>query len=150
MDAGVLTGRRTVTIDASPDAVLAAIADVERYPEWHPFFLTVKPTSRDDQQRVVRADCTHNASVTTLSTELEFDYAPARVTARRAGGDLRDLDGTFEVEERDGVSVVTHSLRVDPGLRLGLLLRGPVEERVRTRVLDGALDGLADFVAKAG
>ena len=42
---------------------------------------------------------------------------------------------------------MTHDLRVDPGLRLGLLLRGPVEERVRTRVLDGALEGLAEFVA---
>ena len=53
------------------------------------------------------------------------------------------------MEERDGVSVVTHDLRVDPGFRLGLLLRGPVEERVRTRVLDGALDGLAEYVAAA-
>ena len=139
-----------MTIEAPLDVVLEAIGDVERYPDWHPFFLTVRATARDGEQRVVRADCTHNASVTTLSTELAFDYAPARVTARRTGGDLRALDGTFEVEERGGVSVVTHSLRVDPGLRLGLLLRGPVEERVRTRVLDGALEGLAEFVAAAG
>ena len=38
------------------------------------------------------------------------------------------LEGVFEVEEHDGMSVVTHSLRVDPGFRLGLLLRGPVED----------------------
>jgi hypothetical protein len=138
-----------VTIAVSPDAVLAAVADVERYPEWHPFFLTVSATSRDGEQRVVRADCTHNASVTTLKTELAFDYLPARVSARRVGGDLSALAGTFEVEERDGLSVVTHDLRVDPGFRLGLLLRGPVEQRVRTRVLDGALDGLAEYVAAA-
>jgi ribosome-associated toxin RatA of RatAB toxin-antitoxin module len=146
----VLSGRRTITIEESPDAVLAVIADVERYPEWHPFFLTVQPSARDPEQRVVRADCTHNASVTTLSTELAFEYAPERVSARRIGGDLSSLDGTFEIEERAGASVVTHNLRVDPGFRLGLLLRGPVEQRVRTRVLDGALDGLAAYVAGGG
>jgi ribosome-associated toxin RatA of RatAB toxin-antitoxin module len=143
----VLSGKRTITIEVPADVVIAAIADVERYPDWHPFFESVRATGHDDEGRVTQAKCRHNASVTTLNTELAFIYAEARVAAKRTGGDLRALDGIFEVEEQDGFAVVTHDLRVDPGLKLGMLLRGPVEERVRTRVLDGALEGLAEFVA---
>ncbi len=146
----MLAGEKTLTIDAPAGVVLSAVADIESYAEWHPFFLSVSPTGRDGDGRVVAARCRHNASVTTLSTELAFDYAANSVAARRTGGDMNALDGAFDVDDRDGVSVVTHRLRVDPGFRLGMLLRGPVEERVRARVLDGALDGLSLFVATAG
>ncbi len=146
----MLAGQKSLTIQAPAAAVLAVVGDIEGYPDWHPFFLSVRPTARDAQGRVIAADCRHNASVTTLSTVLEFIHADSAVTARRRGGDLRALEGVFEVREEDGASVVTHRLLVDPGARLGLLLRGPVEERVRTRVLEGALDGLQAQLARGG
>lgn len=139
----MLSGQRSLAIAASLADVLAVLSDVERYPEWHPFFERVRATGRDTQDRVVSADCRHNASVTTLNTTLTFTHGRDAVAARRTGGDLRELEGVFEVVEQDGMALVTHRLRVDPGLKLGLLLRGPVEERVRERVLIGALDGLS-------
>ena len=145
----MLQGQKSVTIDAAARDVLAVLSDVENYPQWHPFFLSVRATGRDGENRVVAADCRHNASVTTLSTTLEFVHAADSVTARRTGGDMRALEGEFEVQEQDGISLVTHRLRVDPGMKLGLLLRGPVEERVRTRVLEGALDGLSERASAA-
>ena len=144
----MLSGHRSRAIDAPMATVLAVLADVGNYPDWHPFFERVEPTRRDAEGRVIGADCRHNASVTTLRTSLEFVHAERSVTARRVSGDLRDLEGVFEVSEQGDATIVTHRLRVDPGVKLGLLLRGPVEERVRGRVIDGALDGLAASVAE--
>jgi len=45
----MLTGARTWTGEASVEEVYAVIADVERYPDWHPFFERVRPTGRDPQ-----------------------------------------------------------------------------------------------------
>ena len=143
----MLSGKQSLAIDAPVAAVLAVLADVERYPDWHPFFERVRATGHDREGRIATADCRHNASVTTLNTTLTFTYSPDGVAARRTGGDLRELEGVFDVVEQDGMAVVTHHLRVDPGLKLGLLLRGPVEERVRNSVLDGSFRGIRGMVA---
>lgn len=144
----MLKAERTWNVEAPVDAVYAILADVERYPDWHPFFGSVDVLDRDHEKRAVRATCTHPTPVATLTTEITFTYDPqAQVDARRADGDLKDLHGLFTVEEQDALSVVTHRLLVDPGMRLGMLLRGPVEERVRNSVLNGAESGLAKALA---
>ena len=79
----MLEAERTWTVDASVDAVYAVIADVERYPDWHPFFATVDVLERDHEKRAVRATCTHPTPVATLTTEITFTYDPqAEVEAR--------------------------------------------------------------------
>lgn len=147
----MLEAERTWTVEASVDAVYAIIADVERYPDWHPFFASVDVLERDHERRPARAACTHPTPVATLTTEMTFTYDPqAEVEARRAEGDFKDMKGLFTVKAQDALSVVTHRLLVDPGMRLGVLLRGPVEERVRNSVLNGAENGLAKALGIAG
>lgn len=147
----MLKGERTWTVEASVEEVYAVIADVERYPDWHPFFATVDVEDRDGEDRVETARCTHPTPVATLTTEITFTYEPgAEVRARRDSGDMKDLDGRFLVDVKDKVTVVTHKLLVDPGMKLGLLLRGPVEEKVRNSVLNGAESGLAKALAARG
>jgi len=146
----MLEAERTWTVEAPVDAVYAIIADVERYPDWH-FFATVDVLERDHEKRAVRATCTHPTPVATLTTETTFTYDPlAEVEARRAEGDLKDIQGLFTVKAQEALSVVTHRLLVDPGMRLGMLLRGPVEDRVRNSVLNGAESGLAKALAGNG
>ena len=147
----MLVAERTWTVEAPAAAVYAIIADVERYPDWHPFFASVDVLQRDHEQRAVRATCTHPTPVATLTTEITFTYDPqAEVEARRAEGDLKDIQGLFTVKAQDALSIVTHRLLVDPGMRRGMLLRGPVEDRVRNSVLNGAESGLAKALARAG
>ena len=147
----MLKGERTWSVDATVEEVYAVIADVERYPEWHPFFASVDVEDRDHEDRVAGARCTHPTPVATLTTEITFAYDPgAEVRAQRESGDMRNLDGRFIVDVRDEVTVVTHRLLVDPGMKLGLLLRGPVEEKVRNSVLNGAESGLAKALAARG
>lgn len=138
-------------MQATVEAVYAIVADVERYPEWHPFFGSVEVLARDGDGRVARAACTHPTPVATLTTEIAYAYDPrVEVEARRADGDFKEMSGLFTVSARDSLSVVTHRLLVDPGMRLGMLLRGPVEERVRNSVLNGAESGLARALAGRG
>ena len=147
----MLEAERTWTVEATVDAVYAVIADVERYPDWHPFFATEDVLERDHEKRAVRATCTHPTPVATLKTEITFTYDPqAEVEARLAEGDLKDMQGLFTVKAQGALSVVTHRLLVEPGMRLGMLLRGPVEDRVRNSVLNGAESGLARALAGSG
>ncbi len=144
----MMEGEKRATIDAPLEVVYAVVADIEGYADWHPFFATVAVTDRDPDGRAAAAECTHPTPVATLSTQMTFDYDPrTAVEARRAGGDFKAMTGGFALEDQGMVTLVTHRLLVDPGMRLGLLLRGPVAEKVRTSVLNGAMRGLAEAVA---
>ena len=144
----MLKAERTEVLAASPDAIWAVIAEVAAYPDWNPFFSSLQPREHDALGRVSHAVCQHDVSVAVLRTDLEFAYAEGvSVTARGSGGDLRSLLGSFAVAPSDGGAAVTHVLHVDLGFKLGLLLRGPVEERVRRSALDRAFAGLREHVA---
>lgn len=139
----MLNAERTESIAATLEELWAVVADVEGYPDWHPFFTEVSVRERDDDGRVLVADCRHDASVIVLRTELHFRYKDgATVHAEGTGRDLKSMAGSFELAPGDGDVAVTHELQVNPGLKLGLMLRGPIEERVRRSVLDGAFRGM--------
>ena len=148
----MLDGERSAKIDASVSAVYAVVADLPGYVHWHPFFASVDVLDTDDEGRASKATCTHPTPVATLKTEMRFSYDPENgIEAERTGGDLKAMLGTFHLQSADGSTIVTHRIVVDPGMRLGLLLRGPVEDKVRESVLNGALTGLAERVgASAG
>ena len=140
----MIEGEKTETIAAKHDRIWAIVADVEAYPQWHPFFAAVDVTGRDGDGRATRARCTHRTPVGNLHTEIAFAYDPeSEVEAARAGGDLKDMRGTFRLTAKGDATVVTHRHVVDPGFKLGLLLRGHVADRVRESVLNGALKGIA-------
>jgi ribosome-associated toxin RatA of RatAB toxin-antitoxin module len=140
----MIEGEQSRAIDAPAERIWAIVADVAAYPRWHPFFATVDVRASDSEGRATSAQCTHRTPAGVLHTQIAFGYDPeSEVRATRAGGDLKDLRGIFRVSEQSGATVVTHHLVVDPGFKLGLLLRGPVADRVRESVLRGALDGIA-------
>ena len=143
----MLNADRTETIAATAEQVGEIVADVATYPSWHPFFTTLDVRERDAAGRVLLAACTHGTSVVTLRTELRFTYDEGHtLRAAGKGQDLKSVAGSFELGDgADGVAL-RHTLTVDPGFKLGLLLRGPVEERVRTSVLDGAFRGIRGMV----
>ena len=139
----MLNADRTETIAATPEQLWALVADVEGFGDWHPFFSDIEVHDRDAEGRVARAAFSHPTSVVTLHTELRFVYEDGvSVRATGKGKDLKSMAGGFELRpEADGVAL-RHTIGVDPGFKIGLLLRGPVEERVRNGVLDGAFRGV--------
>jgi ribosome-associated toxin RatA of RatAB toxin-antitoxin module len=140
----VISGEQTTEMAAAPAAVYAILADFERYPEWQGFLRRVTVRERDGDGRAALVDAEADAKVTSLRLELRPAYEPPRRVAwRSTGGDVKTFDGEFDLQERGPErTAVTFALRVDPGFKLGLLLRGAVGDRVRDTVLVGMLDGL--------
>jgi ribosome-associated toxin RatA of RatAB toxin-antitoxin module len=140
----MITGEKTIDIGASPETVFAVASDLERYPEWQDFLQHVSVRDRDAAGRPVLVEAEADAKVTALKLVLRATREePRRVAWRSEGGDVKALNGAFDIADAGaGRSRATFGLEVDPGFKLGLLLRGSVADRLRDRVLDGMLDGL--------
>jgi ribosome-associated toxin RatA of RatAB toxin-antitoxin module len=143
----MLQGTKTAVVPADPAAVYAVVADVERYPEWQSFVAEVDVLERDGEGRPSLVAARLDAKATVINARLRYAYdEPSGVRWSYEHGDVKDVRGSFVLAAADGGTAVTYDVAVDPGFKLGLLLRGPVEERVRARVLDGTLDELAATV----
>src|SRR3954451_8896106 len=140
----MIRGEQTTEIDASPEAVFAVASDLERYPEWQDFLQRVTVRERDADGRATLVEAEADAKVTRLKLVLRATREePRRVAWRTEGGDVKALSGAFDLAESGaGRTRATFGLEVDPGFKLGLLLKGPVADRLRDRVLGGMLDGL--------
>jgi ribosome-associated toxin RatA of RatAB toxin-antitoxin module len=140
----VIRGEQSTDVAAGAPAAFAVLADLERYPDWQEFLRSVTVRERDAEGRAALVEAQADAKVTSLRLVLRCAYEPGRrVTWRSEGGDVKSLIGAFDLQERGpDAARVTFRLEVDPGRRLGLLLRGPVADRVRDRALDGMLTDL--------
>ena len=140
----MIRGEQSTEIDAPPEAVFAVASDLERYPEWQDFLQRVSVRERDSDGRATLVEAEADAKVTKLKLLLRATRdEPRRVAWRAEGGDVKGLSGAFDLAESGpGRTHATFGLEVDPGFKLGLLLKGPVADRLRDRVLQGMLDGL--------
>ena len=140
----MISGEQSTEIDAGPDAVFAVASDLERYPEWQDFLQRVSVRERDGDGRPSLVEAEADAKVTALKLLLRCTREERRRVAWRSeGGDVKALAGAFQLAELGpGRTRATFRLDVDPGFKLGLLLRGAVADRLRDRVLGGMLDGL--------
>jgi hypothetical protein len=104
----------------------------------------VSVSERDADGRATLVQAEADAKVTALKIVLRVTRdEPRRVAWRSEGGDVKAINGAFDLADAGpGRTRATFSLEVDPGFKLGLLLRGPVADRLRDRVLDGMLGGL--------
>jgi ribosome-associated toxin RatA of RatAB toxin-antitoxin module len=148
----MIRGDQSTEIDASPEAVFAVASDLERYPEWQDFLQRVSVSERDADGRATLVQAEADAKVTALKIVLRVTRdEPRRVAWRSEGGDVKAINGAFDLADAGpGRTRATFSLEVDPGFKLGLLLRGPVADRLRDRVLDGMLGGLKQRAEHGG
>jgi ribosome-associated toxin RatA of RatAB toxin-antitoxin module len=148
----MIRGEQSTEIAASPDAVFAVASDLERYPEWQDFLQRVSVRERDADGRATLVHADADAKVTALKILLRATRVePTRVAWRSEGGDVKAINGAFDLAEAGpGRTRATFALEVDPGFKLGLLLKGPVADRLRDRVLDGMLGGLKQRAEQNG
>jgi ribosome-associated toxin RatA of RatAB toxin-antitoxin module len=139
-----ITGEQSTEIAASPEAVFAVASDLEQYPEWQDFLQRVTVKERDADGRPTLVEAEADAKVTALRLVLRATRSePTRVAWHSEGGDVKSISGAFDIAPAgEGRSRATFALEVDPGFKLGLLLRGGVADRLRDRILNGMLDGL--------
>jgi hypothetical protein len=150
---GILKASWTVEIEAPRERVFAVAADVPASPVWQPALETVEELESDEQGRAVLVDTTSDAVVKKTRQRLRFAYddEPAGMSWVQLSGDVKSLEGSWRfVELEPERTEATFELIVDPGRMLGMLLRGPVEGRVKEFLTKGAAEGLRDHVEAGG
>ena len=144
---GTLEASWTVEIDAPRDRVYAVAADIEGAPDWQGTLEDVEVLERDDQKRPLVVETVSDASVKKVRARLRFAYDPPDgITWEQEKGEMKWLTGSWVFEDAGSGTRATYGLRSDPGRMLGLLLRGPVEGKVKEMLTKGAAEGLKQKV----
>lgn len=147
---GLLDASWTVEIDAPRQQVFDVAADVPASPVWQPALMTVSTLETDERGRATLVDSSSDAKVKTTHQRLRFNYddEPAGMNWVQEEGDTKSLEGSWTFEEIDGGerTRATFALLADPGRVLGMLLRGPVEGKVKEFLTKGAAEGLKEHV----
>jgi ribosome-associated toxin RatA of RatAB toxin-antitoxin module len=141
---GTLTAERKVEIDAPLARCYEIVADLESTPEWQESMVALEVLERDRQDRATLCEITSDAKVRKVKSQYRFDYHPPdRMTWDQEKGDLKSLTGEWKLEDLgEGRTRATYHLEADPGRVLGLLLRGPVEGKVKEFLTKDAVEGL--------
>jgi uncharacterized membrane protein len=141
---GVIQGERSVEIDAPIERVYEIAADIRNAPEWQGSLRDVEVLERDGERRPLVVETESDAKVKNVKAVLRFSYdEPTSIRWVQEKGDAKSLEGSWTFEDLGaGRTRATYALRSDPGRMLGMLLRGPVEGKVRDFLLSGAAEGL--------
>jgi hypothetical protein len=145
---GTVGGSAGIEIEAPIDTVYEIAADVEGSTRWQPEIKLAECRERgaDGSQTLVHIET--DAKVGTLGSEMRFSYeAPGRIAWTQEEGDLKAVDGSWELEDLgDGRTRATYQLEVDLGRKLGLLIRGPLVGVLRGQLVDTMPEKLKRFV----
>jgi carbon monoxide dehydrogenase subunit G len=146
-----LGGSTSGEIDAPINEVWATLTDIETIDQWQDGIVSVTAKERDAEGQVVLADVTADAKVKELTVTTRFTrQAPTRLSWQVEKGDVKKLDGSWTLEDLgNGRTRATYEIEVDPGRMLTMLVRGPVEEKIRERLVNKRPAELAARVKQA-
>ncbi len=128
-----LDGSASAEIAAPLERCYELAADVDTIAEWQDGVTDVDVLERDAEGRVLVAEIHNDAKVRTVKVRVRFSYdEPRGLSWTQEKGDLKSLEGSWAFEEAGpGTTRATYALEIDAGRMLGMLVRGPVEDRVR-------------------
>jgi uncharacterized membrane protein len=141
---GTLEASWTVEIDAPRERCYEIAADVDDAPEWQGTLEEVRVLKRDREGRGLVVETVSDAMVKKVRSRLRFAYdPPGGLSWDQEEGETKWLEGSWKFEDLgDGRTRATYALRSDTGRVLGLLLRGPVEGKVKELLTRSAAEGL--------
>jgi uncharacterized membrane protein len=141
---GELEASWTTEIEAPRERCWEIAADIEGAPEWQGTLKSVDVIERDAEKRPVLVETVSDAKVKDAKAILRFTYdPPGGISWEQESGDVKSLVGSWEFTELEPARTkATYALRADPGRMLGMLLRGPVEGKVKEALTKGAAEGL--------
>jgi len=145
---GELHASWKVEIEAPIERVFAVAADVPNSPRWQPSLQKVTTLETDAEGRATLVDTEADAKVRTTKQRLRFSYdEPSGMSWEQEKGDVKSLHGSWAFTELGPERTeAVYELRADPGRMLGMLLRGPVEGKVKEFLTKGAAEGLKQDV----
>jgi uncharacterized membrane protein len=141
---GTLEASWSVEIAAPRQRCYDIAADIEEAPKWQGTLKRVEVVKRDREGRPLVVETTSDASIKKVKSRLRFSYDPPDGIAwEQEEGEVKWLTGSWEFRDADdGRTRATYQLRSDPGRILSMLLRGPVEGKVKELLTKGAAEGL--------
>jgi len=129
----VLTGSSTTEVEAPIEQVWALVEDVERAPQWQGGLKRMHALERDDEGHAILCQAEADARVRTIKSTVRYTYnAPTTLAWRQEKGELKSVDGRWELEDLGGNRTrATYSVEVDLGRVLSLVIRGPLVDLLR-------------------
>jgi carbon monoxide dehydrogenase subunit G len=139
-----LGGSARAEIDAPIEDVWAVVEDVLSAPEWQNGLVGMEALEHDGEGRPTLVEVENDIKVRRVKSEVRFAYAaPSRLSWTQEKGDLKSVDGSWELADLGGGRTqATYSLDADPGRMIGMLIRGPVEGAIRSILVNGRPDEL--------
>jgi hypothetical protein len=121
---GTITGSSMAEIDAPLDHVWAIVEDVLDAPAWQGGLKAMHELDRD-------------AKVRTIKSTVRFAYdAPSRLRWRQEQGELKSVEGEWDLEDLGGDRTrATYRLDVELGRMLGMVIRGPLIDVLRSQLV---------------
>jgi carbon monoxide dehydrogenase subunit G len=134
---GTITGSSVAEIEAPLDQVWAIVEDVLSAPEWQGGLKDMLERDRDADGHVTLAESHSDAKVRTIKSTVRFTYEPpARLRWRQEKGELKSVDGAWELEDLGGTRTrATYRLEVELGRMLGMVIRGPLVDVLRSQLV---------------
>ena len=85
-----------------------------------------------------------DGKVKEITSRISFEYQPEDgMTWEQQKGDLKWLKGSWALEELgSGLTKATYALKADTGRMLGLLVKGPVQDKLKEWLTKDAAEGL--------
>ena len=141
---GILEATRSVDIDAPLERCYELIADLENTPSWQKSMISLEVLERDSERRPALCEIVSDAKVRHVTSEVRFaHHPPDGMSWEQEKGDMKSVSGSWKLTDLgDGRTHAEYSLRSDPGRMMGLLLRGPVEGKVKEWLTKDVTDGL--------
>jgi ribosome-associated toxin RatA of RatAB toxin-antitoxin module len=130
----------SVEVAATPQAVMAVVADFDAYPEWVGNLEQVEVLARDRRGRGTRVAFRLRTPVLSAAYTLAYRYAPREggLSWEYVEGTLEDLSGSYTLAPTaGGGTLVTYRLQVELGMPLpGLVKRQAARQIVRSALGD--------------
>lgn len=143
----MITGDRTVEIEASAEHVYGIVVDADAFPAWNPSVNEVDVRETGEHGLPEASRVVLDAKVRAVKLNIRYVYSRDDPRMMRfvseKGSEVKSVVCEFVVHETGtSTCAVRMAVEVDPGRTLGLLLRGPVVDKVRDHLIDGTLTSL--------
>ena len=141
---GILEASRTVEIDAPKSDCYAIIADLASTPEWQESMISLEVLETDSEGRATLVEIKSDAKVKEVTSRVAFEYQDGEgMTWEQKKGDMKSINGSWTLEDLgDDKTRATYWLKGDTGRLLGLLGKGPVQDKLKEWLTKDAAEGL--------
>ena len=145
---GIFRAASTVEVEATTTRCYEIISDLENTPRWQEAMISAEVLKKDSEGRAELVEIKSDAKVRQVTSHIEFRYQPETgMTWEQIKGDMKWMTGSWALEDlSSGLTRATYALEADTGRMLGLLLKGPVEDKVKGWLTNDATAGLKKFV----